>query len=307
MLTNLDPEASLFVAQLNRLQQRIAQANSRVTSGKRITVASDAPDEISTLLQLRAGRQHNSQVKTNLAMAATEAGAADDALAASIRLMDTALSAAAQGSTSTLDATGRETLAEQAQAILQQMVGYSRTAVQGRYIFSGDEDGSPQYQYDATAANPVVQLASGGATREIEDPGGGSFRASKTAQDIFDSTDPATGTPAADNVFASLSGLILALQANDPAAVANVIPSLKAAAERLNSMEAFYGNVQARIQDAASFADQYDTKLQTQISAKEDADVPSAALELTQANTQMQAAFEMRAQRPKTSLFNYLG
>jgi len=39
---------------------------------------------------------------------------------------------------------------------------------------------------------------------------------------------------------------------------------------------------------------------------KEDADVTAAALELTQAKTQLQASFAMRAKMPQTSLFNYL-
>ena len=36
-------------------------------------------------------------------------------------------------------------------------------------------------------------------------------------------------------------------------------------------------------------------------------DVTAAALEATQANTQLQAAFQMRAKLPHNSLFDYLG
>ena len=46
---------------------------------------------------------------------------------------------------------------------------------------------------------------------------------------------------------------------------------------------------------------------ETEISGKEDADITAAALEATQASTQMQAAFQMRAKLPHTSLFDYLG
>jgi flagellin-like hook-associated protein FlgL len=47
--------------------------------------------------------------------------------------------------------------------------------------------------------------------------------------------------------------------------------------------------------------------LQTEISNIQDADIPTAATELTQANTQLQAAMEMEGQLPHSSLFNYLG
>ena len=62
-----------------------------------------------------------------------------------------------------------------------------------------------------------------------------------------------------------------------------------------------------RIGDAAAFAGSYDLQLQAEISGKEDADITSAALEATQANTQLQAAFQMRARLPHSSLFDYLG
>jgi len=307
MLTNLDPESTLFVAQLDAIQQRIANANSQVSSGKRINVASDAPDQIDALLQLRADQQHNTQVQSNLALATTDAHAADDALSSAITLMDSALSLAAEGANTTLDAGSRQTIVQQIQAIQQEMVGYSQTSVEGRYIFSGDQDGSPTYMYEANASDPVIQIANAQSTRQIEDPAGGSFAASLTAQQIFGGFNPASGASTQGNVFGALNDLVQALQSGDATAVSNVIPSLKAASEQLNSMQAFYGTVEDRIQNASGFAANYDTQLQTEISQKEDADIPSAAMELTQANTQMQAAFEMHAQRPHSSLFNYLG
>ena len=72
-------------------------------------------------------------------------------------------------------------------------------------------------------------------------------------------------------------------------------------------MQSFYGTVQTRIQDATSFATSNNTRIQTEISAKEDADIPSAALQLTQANTQLQAALTMQGKLPTSTLFSYLG
>ena len=61
-----------------------------------------------------------------------------------------------------------------------------------------------------------------------------------------------------------------------------------------------------RIQDASNFATSYDTQLRTEISNIEDADIPSAALELTQSNTQLEAAMTMQGKMPTSTLFNYL-
>jgi flagellin-like hook-associated protein FlgL len=72
-------------------------------------------------------------------------------------------------------------------------------------------------------------------------------------------------------------------------------------------MAGFYGNVENRIQDAVTFAGNYDTQLTTQLSDKQDADITAAALAMTQAGTQMQAAMEMQGQTPHSTLFDFLG
>ena len=62
-----------------------------------------------------------------------------------------------------------------------------------------------------------------------------------------------------------------------------------------------------RIADATAFAGSYDLQLQAEISGKEDADITSAALEATPGDAELQAAFQMRARLPHSSLFDYLG
>ena len=190
MNTNLNPANALFLANLNRIEERLASASSQVSSGKKITMASDAPDQIDSLLQLRADQQKNSQIQANLVLAQADAQGADGALTSSISLLDRATTIAAEGASSTMSASSRASLAPEAQSLLEQMVSFSQTQVQGRYIFSGDQDGSPSYQVDLNAADGsgVDVLSAAASTRVIEDPAGGSFAASKTAQNIFGPT-----------------------------------------------------------------------------------------------------------------------
>jgi flagellar hook-associated protein 3 FlgL len=98
----------------------------------------------------------------------------------------------------------------------------------------------------------------------------------------------------------------VALLNNDISGINTAIDSIKQASSSLNTMQAFYGSVEDRIQDATNFATNYSTQLQTEISNIEDADIPSAALEMTQANTQLEAAMTMQGKMPTSTLFNYL-
>jgi flagellar hook-associated protein 3 FlgL len=305
MISSLDGSSQLFLANVNQVQDHLAKVNREITSGKKINQASDAPDQVESLLQLRADEQHNQQIQSNLALAQTSAQSADDALAAAIQLMDRAVTLAAQGATSTTDTAGRQSLAQVVQALQSQMVAYSQTTVQGRYIFSGDSPQTAVYSYDSTGTNGVDQLATVSGTLLVEHPAGGSFLAAKTATEIFDQRN-SDGTVAAGNVFAALSSLQTALANDDPASVTQAMDSLKAASEHLNSMQAFYGAVETRIQDAQTFAGQHDTQLQTQLSQKEDADVTGDTLDLNQSQIHLQAAFQMQASMPRKSLFDYL-
>jgi flagellar hook-associated protein 3 FlgL len=114
------------------------------------------------------------------------------------------------------------------------------------------------------------------------------------------------GSPAADNVFEAVNSLFLALQGNNQAGIASSINSLQAASDHLNTQLAFYGSVQNRVQGAQTLASQQSVQLQTQLSQTQDADITQVAVELTQAQTHLQAAMAAESQLKPTSLFNYL-
>jgi len=304
-ISNLSPASQAFLAGVDSIEQEIATANQQITSGYKVNSASDDPAQIDDLLQLQANAQGNTQISSNLSLAQSIASAADDAIGSAIQVVNSAIQIATQASNSLPGSTNNNSLAQQVQGMLAQMVEYSLTQVQGQYIFSGDQPDSPSYQLDLSAPRGVDQLLNTTATQQIQDPAGGTFAASETAQTIFDD-QTAPGTPAGDNVFAALSNLNNALQSNDTAGISSALTDLEQAASHLNDMQSFYGEVEDRIQSATTYSSSLGTELQTQISNIRDADVTSDAMELTQANTQLQAAFSAEAEAPKSTLFNYL-
>jgi flagellar hook-associated protein 3 FlgL len=306
MISNLSPSAEAFMANVDRVQRGVQEAVRQTSSGKRVNVASDAPGEISTILQLHSAEVRNSQIQANLGVAQADADAADGALSSATKLMDRATVLAAQGANFTLDATGRQNIAGEVQSLLEQMTSISNTNVQGRYIFGGDQGSTPPYDVDLTAANGVARLTNSPATRRVENSSGGSFAVSLSAQDIFDARNP-DDTLAGDNVFAALNQLRVGLLANDTAQITAANASVQRASSRLNTAQSFYGTVQNRISDATTYSANYDVQLKSELSQKEDADVTAAALAITQGNMQLQAAFQMQAKMPRTSLFDFMG
>jgi flagellin-like hook-associated protein FlgL len=88
--------------------------------------------------------------------------------------------------------------------------------------------------------------------------------------------------------------------------VQSALQDLQQASTHLNDMQSFYGVVEDRIQAATTYSSSRDTELETQVGSIQDADATSDAMLLSQANTQLQAAFQAEAQIPKSTLFNYL-
>jgi len=304
-ISNLSPAAQAFVTGANRIEQEITTANQQITSGLKISTPADDPARIDDLLQLRADQGLDTQIGSNLAVANSVASAADSAIGGAIQVVDSALQIATQASNSLTTANTNSSLAQQVQGLLSQIVNYSQTQVQGQYIFSGDQPESAYYQLNLAAPQGVDQLLTTAATQQVQDPAGGSFAVSQTAQTIFGGQN-ADGTPAADNVFAALNNLRNALLGNDTAGITTALGNLQQASTHLNDMQSFYGEVENRIQSATTYSSTRDTQLQTQMGSIQDADVTSDAMLLSQASTQLQAAFTAQAQIPKSTLFDYL-
>jgi len=304
-ISNLSPAGQAFLVGVNAVEQQITTATQQITSGLKISAPADDPAQIDDLLQLQADQQLNTQIGSNLTMANSIASAADSAIGGAIQVIDSAIQIATQAANSLTGEDTDSSLALQVQGLLSQMVNYSQTQVQGQYIFSGDQPESPYYQLDLAAPQGVDQLLTTAATQQIQYPAGGSFAVSQTAQTIFGDQN-ADGTPAADNVFAALNNLNNALQSNSTAGVQSALDDLQQASTHLNEMQSFYGVVEDSIQSATTYSTSRDTALQTQIGNIQDADVTSDAMLLSQANTQLQAAFQAEAQTPKSTLFNYL-
>jgi flagellar hook-associated protein 3 FlgL len=138
-------------------------------------------------------------------------------------------------------------------------------------------------------------------TRVAQHPDGSTFPVALTAQTIFDSSDPTT------NVFASIKNLSAALSGGNSTTIQTAVSGLSQVGDELNQQLAFYGTTQDTVQEATNYGQTLVTQQQTQLSGLEDADSASAIEQLTQAQTQDQAALQSEALLPRTTLFNFLG
>jgi flagellar hook-associated protein 3 FlgL len=301
----INPEGQQFVNAVDQIQNRLTTAQLQISSGKRVNQPSDAPDEISPILQLHAQISQNTAMQSNLGIAQSTVNAAESALSNSITLLQQASTITTEGTGVSQTADTRATLGQSVGALLQQMVSNSQTTVNGYYVFSGDQNQTQLYQLDAASPTGVDRLAVATNTDLVQGPGGVQIATSLTANTIFDNRN-ADDSVASNNVFAALTGLQTALQNNDVNGITTAITSLQSASIWMNDQLAYYGNVQDQLGSAVTNTQSDNVQLQTQLSGLQDADETSAITELTQAQTQLQAALEAQARMPQTTLFDVL-
>jgi flagellar hook-associated protein 3 FlgL len=299
MISSLNPAAQQFLDNLNNVSTRMQQAQQRISTGTKINQVSDDPDSVSLLLQARASLASTQQINENLSRVKTEVDSAEQAMQSAVQLFDKVQTLGAQGNTDAQTASGRNALADELDSVLQQFVGLAGTAVEGRYIFSGDADQQVPYTYTAGQANPISAYLGSTSTRLVEHPNGTTFSVAHTAQEIFDSADPTK------NLFSAVQQLSAALRANGTSTIATACSGLKPVADHLNSELAMYGTTQNKIAAATDFGQTLETQFKTQIGNLQDADLTQAILDLTQSQTQQQAALQSRAMLPRTTLFDY--
>ena len=306
MFPNISGATQQYLADVERTESQLTTATSQISSGLAVQQPSDNPDAVSEILQTQNALASNKQIQTNLGNVTAEVNTADSALQSAVQELTSAITLATQGASSTQTAQSRATLAQQVAGIQQALVGITQTQVNGRYIFSGDQDSQAPYQLDSTQPEGVQQLVSGSSTRMIQSVDGTSFAVALTAQQIFDARNP-DSTPASGNVFAAVQNLMTALNNNDTAGIGSALDSLQTASSYLNGQLQFYGAVENRVQQATSLAQKFQTQQQTELGNLQDTDVPATATELSQLQVQQQASMSVEANlQQMKNLFSYL-
>src|SRR5579884_1526028 len=177
MISSYNPQVASFLAGLQAIQNRAQQAQQQLTTGLKINTISDSPNQIPNLLGVQASIAQNDQITLNLGRVTTETNTAETALNNAVTQLEQAQTLATEGGNQ-LNPDGasmRADIAQQLGGVLQNMVSLANTSVEGRYIFSGDEDQQMPYTIDLTQSSPVSAYGGSASTRQIEAADGSHF------------------------------------------------------------------------------------------------------------------------------------
>jgi flagellar hook-associated protein 3 FlgL len=306
MLRAFDAVTELFLANLEQSQHRSSQAMQELSSGYKMSRASDAPADVVTVLHVQNDVDRATQVQNNLSRLQNEVDISEGTIQTAISIMDriTVLGTQALGLAQTAET--RSGILSQLRGMQTQLVGLTQLKVQGRYVFSGDQDDAAQYTLNsADTTTGVTRNFETADTRQVTDVLGSTFTAGLTAERLFDHRN-ADDSLAADNVFAAIEQLAQGLTNNDSGEIEQSMSALDEASTWLNTNLTFYGSVQNRITDSLAMAGKYQIQWKTQLSQLRDTDTAAAITTLETSRTQQNAALAAQANFAGRSLFDFL-
>ena len=282
------------LAEIMNGQEALAEAQARVSTGKKVLKPSDAPGQIAELLRIKSksvelGRRKSSIDEMTPTMQATESTLGD--ITTALRSAKTLAQQAANAATSDDQ---RALIADQIRDLRERITYLANTQSNGRQIFSGTDVNARPFDPNnpGAYAGNTTQL-------EMETPDGSPFPSSVTGEQLRNVTG-------GQDMFQGLVALENAVRTGDTAGIANGQGRLDA---DINHTIALRGDMGQRLQYAQWASDRISGDLDTQEARRsqiQDADMAEAITDAARLENGQQATLAMAARLNGPSLLDYL-
>jgi flagellar hook-associated protein 3 FlgL len=280
------------LADLRRVQERLADAQERVSSGKQIEKPSDDPLGAERAVRLRGELQTTSAYSTAVDESKSWLDATDSALSSITDIVQTARELTVQAANGATTPSARQSIKVQIDALTEQLKTTLNGAYDGRYIFSGTATDTPPY--DLTSATPDAYQ--GDANPVVRQIGPGvSVQVNVTADDVLSGLIPALRTISSH--LASNDGA--SLQTTD-------LQALDAGLDTITAARSLVGAATNRVDAAGQRLDELNDVTTAFLSKTEDADLPQALTDLSAQQNALSAALRGGSTLIQQSLMDFL-
>jgi flagellar hook-associated protein 3 FlgL len=294
------------VTQMSIQQNKVAEMQAQLASGKQISQTSDDPDKARLIQRLNTAYNRQETYESNLNRVEERLGAEESALTATDNILQRIRELAVRASSDTLSAPDREILSIEVSTLKEGLLALANTTdLQGNYVFAGsavrtvpfanDESGSIVYQGDD---GYVAVDVSEQRRLNMNRPGSEVF-ASVIRQE-------SNGNAQRVGFFAVIEDFTTALRNND---TGNIQRSLAEVDKLSAAVSLSLADVGSRLSVTDSQRDILaDAKLRYKalLSNTEDLDYASAVTQLSAELLSLEAAQSSFAKISQLSLFNYI-
>lgn len=279
-------------------RERMDEAQTRVTTGKSFTKASEDPTAATSVMAnngaLRALEQYKRNIGAGNRRLAMEETAVDQLSSLLTRAKELAVSQA----TDTANAQTRQAAKAEANQLLAQAVSIANTQESGQYVFGGTKPDTAPFSVDLTGSVFSFAVTGGSGERQLEIASGQRVSTVHDGSEVF-------GTAAA-GALKALEDLAAALDTGSTGAVASVITGIDTAINETQVKLSEIGARQNQMQIAEANITAFRQNLVSLNSDLQDVDLENAITELVGRQTAYQAAMAATSRVMNLNLTDYL-
>lgn len=284
---------------MTNMQRNLSQMSdlqSQLSSGKRITKASDDPGAVSRAMAVRAERAAATQAARNISDGGSWLAQIDTTLQSSVSALRRARDLTVQGANEgAMGQTSRDAIATEIEGIRDALLDLANTKINGRLVFAGTSDDAVAFE-DGASATPYQW--NGSTTGTVE------RRLSPTATVRVDANGEAAFGAGATSVFALLDNI-----ATDLRNGVNVSSRLNEIDTHLDGMLSQLADVGIRYRQVTDAETALQVTIQdytSTISGLEDIDLAATIVELKMQEVAYQGALGASARVLQPTLMDFL-
>ena len=286
-----------MLAAIQQSEMSLQTALQQVSTGKSVNVPSDNPAAAANMVQNTIETADVDQYTQNVGSVLSTVQSADSALSSVVTSLTKAISLGTEGANGTNSSANQQEIATQVQGILSSVVSQANMSYQGAYLFAGTANTTAPYTADSSSPSGYTYNGNNNVN-SIQVGDQLSVQANIPGSQVFSNSSA--------NVLGSLSSLVAALQSGNTTAIGNATNAVSSALNYVSQQRAIYGNTESQLNSQETFLQQETVTLASQQNSLVGVDMAKAAVNLSQAETDNNAALAAAAKVMPTTLLNYL-
>ncbi len=285
---------------LAKMRTRIAAAQERIATGKRLNRPSDNPASAAAIVRVRTQQSDVEGFRSNAATASESLQTADAALESYENLLDRARALLTQAASDTAPAAARRAAAVELEGIRAQTLNLANaTYGSNGYVFGGVRNTVAPFDSNTAALNPASATTQ---TLRLE-PEAAPVTVGVTARNVFTKND--------NSIFTTLDAAVVALRGSGDAELDHTTlrGSLATLDDYSTQARTQHATIGAQMQNVDSIAARLDSNrlaLASTADRLESADFAESALEFSAAQRAYEALLQTTAQSNRRSLIDFL-
>lgn len=288
---------------LQRIKQQYAQTVLQLSSGQAIVDIGDDPTGTTEIMDYQSSINLNTQYTNQANTANSQLQSASTVVSTLTTDVNRLLSLAQEALGGTSSDESMAALAPEVNSLLSTFVSLGNTQLQGKYIFAGTNTTTVPFVDDTSTSPETVNYQ--GNDQSIQEQLGTSVQVTTNipGSTLFYGSG---GQGSDTDLFANTIALRDALTSGSQSAVQTAYNNLQTISNQLNQSAAQLGGWENGVTTLQSGLESFTNTLNTQLSAVQSVNYPTAVTQLNQESVSEQATLSTIAQSNTKNLFDYL-